>query len=795
MPIILTKSLRDMAQRWRATLLAIFALTIGLWGVGTLLTSVYILTNDLNQNFKNTNPAHININSSDFNKLNLDELRALPTIEAAEFRDQSLLRVEIRPNEWLPMMLYGVEDFAQMSLAKFSAYAGNFPPQNGTLAIERNGSALIKQNDISLSELNVGGVARIQSKGKILTSNISSVIFDPGQAPSTQDAIIYAYTDMQNYKHLAKKPSHQRLIIRFNDVETKQDVETQYKQLTAIFATQNIEIDGYNIPQFGEHPHQFQLNTILYINVMIGFLSFIISMVLISQLMNSVFTQEIRQIGIMKAVGGTRGHIFKSYAFYILLISLASIVIGVPLAIATGKAFSSFIAGIINFDILTTTLPHYIMDILIMLGLIMPFIFSLSALRRGLHISVKDALGDYGIDVVSPQKQSSFGGFGSSTLSLSIRNVLRRKTRMIITMATMALGVAIFLTGFNARTSLKEFLDNNVAAMQFDIRVVLSNKTDRVAAMAPFAEIDAIKNIDTWVGERSKISRADGTKTASMLLVASPFDNLLNEHDIIGGTWLTGSSEFEFVANQQAALELKPAIVGDRYLINVNGQKIEAKLVGIVREFDEKKIYVDLTQYNAIANPSGDINILMMSLNSRDYDYVVATKKQVEAVIEANEIDVMFTVSQIEWTKILFDHLNIILMVILFLSLLVLSVSSLGMASAMSINVMERTREIGVLRAIGATPKQVIRLFVTEGFIVSALSVLVGLIIAQPLSSMASTFFGELILGENTPLEYVFSQQGFAITLLVTLTFGYMASRIPAGKATKTSVRDAIAYE
>ena len=151
--------------------------------------------------------------------------------------------------------------------------------------------------------------------------------------------------------------------------------------------------------------------------------------------------------------------------------------------------------------------------------------------------------------------------------------------------------------------------------------------------------------------------------------------------------------------------------------------------------------------------------------------------------------------SQAERAVIIFEHLNIILMVIVFLSLLVLVVASMGMGSAMGINVMERTREIGVLRAIGATPETIVQLFVVEGFIISVLSVAAGLVLALPMSSLAAQFFGVLILGENTPLDFSFSEIGFFITLIVTLLFGYIASRVPAKKATRVSVREAIAYE
>ena len=185
----------------------------------------------------------------------------------------------------------------------------------------------------------------------------------------------------------------------------------------------------------------------------------------------------------------------------------------------------------------------------------------------------------------------------------------------------------------------------------------------------------------------------------------------------------------------------------------------------------------------------------MISRKDRGYDNVIKVKKEIERVIEETGIDVIYVLSQAERAVIIFNHLDIILMIILFLSLLVLSVSAMGMGSAMGINVIERTREIGVLRAIGATPKMIIQLFVVEGFVISALSVAVGLLLALPMSSLAAKFFGELILGGNTPLDFAFSEMGFAITLIVTLLFGYIASRVPANKATEITVQEAIAYE
>ena len=118
------------------------------------------------------------------------------------------------------------------------------------------------------------------------------------------------------------------------------------------------------------------------------------------------------------------------------------------------------------------------------------------------------------------------------------------------------------------------------------------------------------------------------------------------------------------------------------------------------------------------------------------------------------------------------------------------------MASATGINISERTREIGIMRAIGATPKKIYSLFTAEGMIISMGSVLLGLLLAIPLSSVAAVFFGRLMLGDQAILQYAFSQTGFWITLIVTVSFGWIASRMPAKNAvTKISTREALTYE
>ncbi|MBI5453865.1 MAG: FtsX-like permease family protein [Deltaproteobacteria bacterium] len=245
--------------------------------------------------------------------------------------------------------------------------------------------------------------------------------------------------------------------------------------------------------------------------------------------------------------------------------------------------------------------------------------------------------------------------------------------------------------------------------------------------------------------------------------------------------------------NQEAAVLYNHPAVGSYQTLSIRGKQLKAKLVGIVDELEKPKIYMDKDLYDGIANPNHYINSLMFVAKDKSFDKVMALKRDVERAIAPSDLQILYVMMQAERVKIIYDHLYIVLVTIVFFAMLVLVVSAMGMASATSINIMERTREIGVLRAIGATPKIIYNLFVIEGMIVSVASILLGLLLSWPLSVIAAKFFGNLML--DVALRPAFSYTGFVITLIATIVFGWLASRIPARMAIKVSTREALAYE
>jgi putative ABC transport system permease protein len=789
MKMKLKKAIRDLQINPKRTFLVVFALVLGIWGVGTVLVSYSILMKDLNANYQSTSPAQLILHSDEFDELKLQQFIDRSEVETAEFRDFSLHRIEIYPDVWIPVWLYGVENFEDFKLARIFAEDGNAIPSTGTMLMERDGK--------QVSSINIGSAPRLRIGSKILRIPVSGICFDPAQAPATQDAMIYAYADKETYAQITGKAINHRLIVRLNNVNSGKDVEKAADALAKDLKAMGVTIHSVEIPKFNEHPHQWQLNTLLFLIGTIGLLAFIMGAVLVSQLMKSIMVGQIRQIGVLKAIGASRYQVFEIYITMLLLMGLSAAIIAIPLAVSSGSAFSYFVAGKLNFNILTTVVPVQVYVYLIISSLLLPAVLSISILLKGTGISVRDALSDYGIS-----QNFTSGVFNllkkwqlPNALELAIRNSLRNSRRLTVTIITMALGVAIFSTGFNVRQSLWELLAGVKNELRYDVQVVLNSEISREDALDPFQSLKNVEKVGMWIGGRGEIQSKVFSTEKGAGIIALPYESELLKLKIVDGRWLGSSQDIEIVMNQRGWELYNNPTIGTTLNLTIGDKNVTAKLVGIAEQFEKPKIYMDIEKYDAMFNPNHLINSLMFVAKNNEYENVITLKKDIENSISTSNLDVLYVMSQAERVKIIYDHLDIILTIIVFLSFLVLLVSAVGMASATGINIWERTREIGVMRAIGATPKKIYSLFVNEGMIISILSILLGMLLAYPLSKLAALFFGDLMLGEEAVLQYAFNPVGFWVTLVVTLMFGWLASRIPAKSAIKIPTHEALSYE
>ncbi|MCP4363360.1 MAG: FtsX-like permease family protein, partial [Chloroflexi bacterium] len=137
--------------------------------------------------------------------------------------------------------------------------------------------------------------------------------------------------------------------------------------------------------------------------------------------------------------------------------------------------------------------------------------------------------------------------------------------------------------------------------------------------------------------------------------------------------------------------------------------------------------------------------------------------------------------------------INILVTFLLTMAVLTAIVGSIGLTGTMGMNVLERTREIGVMRAIGAVDLEIIKTVVLEGVMIGLISWTLAVILSFPISYLLLTIIGNAMLNAVLPLSI--TPQGFIIWLGVVLALSVFASILPAHNAARLTIREVLAYE
>jgi putative ABC transport system permease protein len=125
------------------------------------------------------------------------------------------------------------------------------------------------------------------------------------------------------------------------------------------------------------------------------------------------------------------------------------------------------------------------------------------------------------------------------------------------------------------------------------------------------------------------------------------------------------------------------------------------------------------------------------------------------------------------------------------LGLLIVAISLVGLVNAITMSVIERTREIGMLRCVGARARDVRRIFTVEGLTVAILGWLIGLALGWAMGHGLVSLTASLV---NVDLSFVFPTANIAITLIGTVVLTLLVLLGPVRRATHLKPGDALRY-
>jgi putative ABC transport system permease protein len=560
---------------------------------------------------------------------------------------------------------------------------------------------------------------------------------------------------------------------------------------------------GYWLPTPGKHPADEIIQPIIILLGFLGVLALVLSGFLVVNTIAAILTQQVRHIGIMKAIGARRGQIVRLYLGMVVVFGVLSLLVAVPLGAVAAAQFTAYMANMINFDVQSYSVPANVLAVEVAVGLAVPLLAALVPVIGGTRITVREAMSGYGLASIGKRQSLLDRLLGhlrgvSRPLLLSLRNTFRRKARVTLTLITLTLGGGIFIGVMSVHASMMATLDTAIGYWNHEVSVDLRRPylVDRVIGEA--MAVPGVKAAEMWGQAGVERVRPDGSQSQRYFLVAPPAETDQIEPILIDGRWLLPEDENAIVLNTLITRDEPDIRVGDEITLRMDkgGTKIETtwRVVGIVRGVMTGHIaYVNYPYYARVTGMAGRANALRVQIDGQGREAERQMAQALEAHLNGAGLDVHGWSTTSDMRAQVENQLNIIVVMLMGMSVIMALVGALGLMGTMSINVLERTREIGVMRAIGASGRAVLEIVIVEGMIIGGISWGLGTLLAVPLSKGLSAVLGAAVI--HSSLDYVFDVQGMLLWLVLALALAALASYLPARRASQITVRDVLAYE
>ena len=789
---------RDVWLHKSRALLVILSIAVGIFAFGSILGAITILQRELPIQLQSIAPASAILHARPFDDAMVDAVRRMPTVASAEGRFRTVVRYLQGGKEWHDLELLAVEDYDVRAINIINPWQGVWPPPARQLLVERN--------SLFLTQVKLGETILVEtSEGQRRTLPITGLTHDLNEPPAQITGIPYAYVTCDTLEWLGYP-------CRYNELHLiVQGDRFDVAHITKIAqaATNKLEESGYpvlwtEVPEPGHHFAQDFLPTIQLILGALGTMALILSSFLVINVVTAILTQQTRQIGVMKAIGADATLITTLYLRIVLFFGVGALLLALPLGATGAYFFSRFIAAQLNIDLNGLQLSPVVLLLQVAIGLIVPAVAALVPILQTARITVREAIQDQGLGAVSGattvterltrlQSRLRF----SRPMQLSLRNTFRRRGRLARTLIPLGLGGAIFMTVMILRASLFTTLEATLAAQGFDVQIQLSEPQSIQRMQQVLVGVPQIIAAETWTTREGIPVRADGSEADSVRVFALPAQTQLYKPDLVAGRWLEPADTNALVAAIGLLYAEPEYALGKEITLRIDDEEKTWRIVGVVNAFQPPiapaLLYVNQPYFWRTLGNYNRIDTLRVLTAAHDPATHAQVARTLQERLTAMGVDMRSTRTASEDRRIFSERFNIITSVLMIMSFLLAVVGSLGLMGTMSINVLERKREIGVMRAVGASTQDILQIFVVEGVVIGLLSWGIGLLLSPPISLAMSYRIGMTFIKQ--PLTYIYDPRGPLFWLVIVVVVAALASLVPARNAAGLSVRETLAYE
>ncbi len=795
--VIRYKIWHDLWENKGRTLRVVIIIAIGAFAVGATMGGKEFILKDLARTWQVSSPATIGLSvDPPVNDATLQSLENLQGIETVVGWQQETIKWRRSPRDlWQPALLVAVDDYQEQPLRKIVLDQGDWP-QRKMMGVQRG------------RELDVADEIILEIKAKEYQVELNGVLYNAAHPPPFVVPEPMFFTTRERFKQLTGESRYSLVLATIPNysperVKAAADLIQQELEKQDITVSPAIPAPG-GFKTRTSHPDRFivqdALDGVFLMLTVMAVATLLLGLFLVYNTINAIISQQVNQIGIMKAIGAKFSRILLIYFSTVLVYALLALLIAVPLGALGAHGLRIAMISRIKmipgpFEISTTAVT-----VQAAIALLSPLVIAIIPIISGAKITVREAVSTYGLGSAS----SVFDRFLAQVrfipriMALVLVNTFRNKKRVILTEFTLIGAGVIFMMVMSTRLSLL-YTFSDVLFDIFNVNVMLDlKKEERIKEIETlsltYPEVKAIEVWGTAKGAARLKGQPESNEDSEINLRGLPLPTDMYRPQLRAGRWLKPQDGYAIVLNQALAAEMG-AQVGDWITIDVPAKgESDWQVVGLVFEpLDQEAAMLPRTTLLREIGQVGRGKAIRVQTWHQDAGSELQTSIALRELYELRGYEViastMDTTHRVTAQRV--EQMSILIALLSAMAVMIAIVGSVALSGTLAINVMERTREIGVMRAIGASAMAVAGQFVGEGLILGWLSWLLAIPLSIPVGKLVINLLSTLM---NIELIYRFSNQGVGYWFVIITILAIIASWFPAQKAAQTSVRESLAY-
>lgn len=783
----------DLWKNKTRTFLAALSIAVGVFAVGLVVSSFVIVKRDMERDYQAINPHTFQIFCREFDQDMLHGLADTPGVTALEARYNLWIKIAGADGQEYPINLNSIGPLDEMQVDKLVFQQGTTTLGYREIYLERQGAEGLGVEPGDYVDL-------ILSTGKIRTLKVAGTVHDVMANPFRFTSSTAGFVTPKTMEWLGESSQFNFVTVSTSGPQT----DIPYIRTIAEEVAKRIERSGHrvlniNINNPGQHPAQPIINTVQMLMSALGVMSVLLSVFLIINTTTALMGQQTRQIGVMKAIGATTFQLIGMYLALVLAFGLLALLIAIPLAGLAASVLTRWLVGMLNADPSPFFIPPISLWLQVCIALGVPMVAALFPVLGGTRLTIRQAISDYGLSARGSRNLfdrllESIHGLPRPLL-LSLRNTFSRKVRLVFTLVTLILGGAIFIAVVSVRASIRIETERSFGYYHSDVNVEFANPVLLPRALDAIKDIPGIVVVEGWNILKVNVMRSDDENSDQVALYAPPADTQLVNPTLAEGRWLLPADTNAIVVDNHF-IKIRPDVnVGDTISLRIGEKEYPFVVVGIFRlasNVPNPFVFVNNDYLvKRIGDRSAVTNLRVMTA-FHDTAFQTNVRQALQASFDTRNIQVTMQTGG-ESIANSRRQTDILIYLLLFMAVLIAMVGGLGLSGTMSMNVLERTREIGVMRSIGAESGMIFQMVVVEGLLIGLMSWVLSIPLAIPLTHLLDDRLGSQLM--TLPLNYTLSVPGIFIWLVIVLLLAAIASFLPARNAIRLTVRDVLAYE